>query len=578
MKRKKKYEAKKITLPTVLILFTTSITLLISIISTVRFVVVYKNDLQTTVSMNSQQVVFQTRNTLDIYISDMKVKLQMIMKELDQCQDEKEINEFINSMARTENDIAAILLFSSNGELLNYGVVDETLKENLQNNLSFDKKRFEEKEGIFISTPHVQNLFEVYYPWVVTVGEKKYSPIYDQDVYVILDIQFSSIASYIDNVAIGQYGYCYVIDNSGHIVYHPQQQMIFFGLKDENLEMVSSLPDESNVFKDSIYTLMTLEDGNWRVVGISYTSELISARLKLLIRTLAIVNGITISIAIVLMFIISKIITRPSRELIAAMKKFEKDGENFKYTSVHGVYEFQALSESFEHMVTIIQQLMEKVKYEEITLRKTELKALQAQINPHFLYNTLDSILWMCEQDMAKEAVKMVEALARLFRISISKGKELITIENELNHAKSYLLIQSIRYKNQFQYEFEVEQDIQYYLCNKITLQPLLENAIYHGINRMVEEGLIKIKVYGKEDDIVFQVIDNGIGMSEEKCLGILNNEPGETKGIGLKNVNDRVQIFFGRHYGLKIESEEDVGTTITVKFPKMMEGEYETK
>ena len=139
-------------------------------------------------------------------------------------------------------------------------------------------------------------------------------------------------------------------------------------------------------------------------------------------------------------------------------------------------------------MVVQIQQLMEKVREEEITLRKAELRALQAQINPHFLYNTLDAIGWLCEEERTQDAVEMVNALAKLFRISISKGHEMITVEKELEHARSYLKIEKFRYK-QFTYSFDVDEDCLKYYCNKITLQPIIENAIYHGLYRMVDEG-----------------------------------------------------------------------------------------
>ena len=172
-----------------------------------------------------------------------------------------------------------------------------------------------------------------------------------------------------------------------------------------------------------------------------------------------------------------------------------KSGEGFSYEPVTGVREVENLSASFDHMVKKIQKLMATVRSEEVNLRKTELKALQAQINPHFLYNTLDSISWMCEQGKNAEAVVMVNALARLFRISISKGHELIPIRSEVQHAQSYLQIQSVRYKEQFSYHFDVEEDCTEYLCNKITLQPIIENAIYHGVNGLVDEGHIEIRV-----------------------------------------------------------------------------------
>ena len=221
---------------------------------------------------------------------------------------------------------------------------------------------------------------------------------------------------------------------------------------------------------------------------------------------------------------------------------------------------------------------MEQVRQEEITLRKTELKALQAQINPHFLYNTLDAIAWLCEEGRNKDAEDMVTSLAKLFRISISKGHELITIEKEIQHAQSYLRIEKFRYKNQFTYRFDVDEECLGYLCNKITLQPIIENAIYHGLNRMVDEGEIVISIRQDGDDIVLSVEDNGIGMTEEQCQEILRKEPGDRTGIGIKNVNDRIKIYFGEEYGLTITSELDEGTCVDIRMPKVEKGDYDGK
>ena len=167
----------------------------------------------------------------------------------------------------------------------------------------------------------------------------------------------------------------------------------------------------------------------------------------------------------------------------------------------------------------------------------------------------------------------MVGALARLFRISISRGRELIPLRDELQHAKSYLVIQSYRYRDQFRYRFEVEAGLEEYLCNKITLQPLIENAIYHGIDRMVDEGEIVVTVKQAPDrpeDILITVSDNGVGMTQEQCRAILEKQRSDSGGIGVKNVNDRLRIYFGSEYGLTIHSELDVGTTVTVRIPKI--------
>ena len=199
-------------------------------------------------------------------------------------------------------------------------------------------------------------------------------------------------------------------------------------------------------------------------------------------------------------------------------------------------------------------------------------------IRDSFLYNTLDAIAWMCEEERHKDAVEMVNALARLFRISISRGHELISIEKEIEHAKSYLKIQNFRYKNQFTYDFEVDDTCLSYLCNKITLQPIIENAIYHGIDRMVDEGRIEIRIFPDHEKIVFEVEDNGVGMTEEQCQEILQKDSGDKAGIGIKNVNDRIKIYFGEEYGITICSELDEGTCVTITMPKITEKDYVEK
>ena len=172
----------------------------------------------------------------------------------------------------------------------------------------------------------------------------------------------------------------------------------------------------------------------------------------------------------------------------------------------------------------------------------------------------------------------MVTSLARLFRISISKGHELIPISKEIEHAESYLQIQKYRYKNQFTYQFDVDPDCLDYYCNKITLQPIIENAINHGLDLLVDEGVILVQVRQDGEDIVFSVQDNGVGMSSEQIDSILRHGPKDRTGIGIKNVNDRLKIYFGKQYGLHITSELDVGTCVEIRMPKIQEGNYEAK
>ena len=396
--------------------------------------------------------------------------------------------------------------------------------------------------------------------------------------WLSLDLSFSGISSYINNVSIGQRGYCFLMDEDGNIIYHPQQQLLYAGLKSEDTEALAALSDGAWADDTVIYSLNSVGDSGWRVVGVSYVDELVNRNVNEMIRLSFWLAAVVLCVALLTSLLLSKLLGRPLRGLADAMESFESDADHFSYRPVGGTREVQELSDSFEHMVLRIQQLMSTVREEEINLRKTELKALQAQINPHFLYNTLDSIAWMCEQGRNADAVKMVHALARLFRISISRGHELIPIAKELEHAESYLQIQMYRYKNQFTYAFDADPDCLGFYCNKITLQPIIENSINHGLDLMVEEGRIDVQVRMDGDDIIFSVRDNGVGMSEEQIEAIMHSEQTDRTGIGIRNVNDRLRIYFGKNYGLHITSEPDVGTCVEIRMPKIREGEYETK
>ena len=452
---------------------------------------------------------------------------------------------------------------------------DSKLKGKVLENLSYVKIP-EGSQELHISRPHVETLTENSYPWVVTIAQRM-SDSKREGVQICMDIRFSQIADYVDNVGIGQHGYCFIMDEEGNLIYHPQQQLINAGLKQEDTQNIKNMESGSFQQANVIYTVHSLKNGNWKIIGVSYVDEMITNKLDNMIRIVIFILPVVLLTAFLVGFFSSKLISNPANDLAKAMREFEKDAENFEFCQVNGTREITSLSDSFGHMVVQVQNLMEQVREEEVSLRKTELNALQAQINPHFLYNTLDSIAWMCEEGRTQEAIIMVNSLARLFRISISRGHELITIEKECQHAESYLKIQKYRYKNKFTYQFEVEPECLKYLCNKITLQPIIENAIYHGLD-MTDEGEIRIGVKEQGEDILMYVEDNGVGMEKERCEEILHKEASDRAGIGIKNVNDRIKIYFGERYGLTILSEPDVGTRVEIQMPKILEENYEAK
>ena len=538
------------------------------------FVAVYNNSIRNNTITASEQAVTQVTNTVNSYTKNMKDLMGLL--EGYYRGEPAERNTAIDTLITTRNDVVALTCYNEAGRLLESWSGNRKMKDRPFKNLSFNPEQKYEEGKISISKPHVETLLADYYPWVVSMKQ----PVETRDGQkhiVVMDFRFSQIADYVDEVGIGQHGYCFIIDQEGNMVYHPQQQLIFSGLKEENLALLKKSPDGYLEQSDVIYTIQTMADSGWRVVGVSYVDELITKKVQNVAVFLLALLLLVLFAAICSSLVFSKMISRPVKRLIGAMEEFEDSASDFTYEEAGGSREIGELSQSFGHMVVQIQQLMEKVREEEITLRKAELRALQAQINPHFLYNTLDAIGWLCEEERTKDAVEMVNALAKLFRISISKGHEMIPVEKELEHARSYLKIEKFRYK-QFTYSFDVEEDCLQYYCNKITLQPIIENAIYHGLNRMVEEGEIRIGVHSKGDNLVFTVEDNGIGMTKEQCREILEGSAGDKTGIGIRNVNNRIKIYFGEQYGIQIDSELDEGTTVTITMPKVREGGYEER
>ena len=537
------------------------------------FIARYRSGMVQSARTASAQACTQAAVTVARYVRDMNEVMELVQTSM--WYRDSERDEFLRDLLRVRPDVVAVTTYTNEGDLLDCWVLNHKPRDEILQNLSFDARRAAETDS-YVTPPHVETIFEGYYPWVVTLASRLNGS--EEADWISLDISFSTISEYISNVGIGAHGYCFLMDEEGNIVYHPQQQLIYAGLKSEDTTHLAEMPDGTWAEETVIYSITGIENSTWRVVGVSYVDELVDLSVKAMLRICLAVALTVLAVVMGAGWGLSHILSRPLAALAAAMERFEQDADYFTYEPVAGTREVEELSDSFGHMVQRIQLLMATVREEEVNLRKTELKALQAQINPHFLYNTLDSIAWMCEQNRNADAVSMVHALARLFRISISRGHELIPIRKELEHAESYLQIQKYRYKNQFSYKFTVDESCLDCLCNKITLQPILENAITHGLDLMVEPGHIDVEVCREGEDILFRVRDDGVGMDEEQVRHILHSEPGDRTGIGIKNVNDRLRIYFGEGYGLRIESELDEGTCVEIRMPQVREGKYETK
>lgn len=274
-------------------------------------------------------------------------------------------------------------------------------------------------------------------------------------------------------------------------------------------------------------------------------------------------------------WVISGSISNPIKEL-RQMTALIAEGNLNARVANKNVDEIASLGLSFNIMAGKVKELIEDSIREQENLKKSELKTLQAQINPHFLYNTLDTIVWMAEANKSEQVIEIVSALSNFFRITLSKGKDWIDVKDEVEHIRSYLIIQKIRYRDILDFRIEVDDDILNYKILKLTLQPIVENALYHGIKYRRAGGTIIIN--GKKTNeglLQFEVNDNGIGMSEEKLAEIqaeLNNDSVEPvikeNGFGLNNVHKRIRLYYGKQFGITLKSEYNTGTCVLLCFP----------
>lgn len=385
------------------------------------------------------------------------------------------------------------------------------------------------------------------------------------------------------DAALESYGstakeYCYLLDGEDEILYHPYQKKLECGISEEwSYEYLDSENSYMNIRnRQGAWMLGTHKIGytGWKLVMVSSLSSVQKENMKiyqLIFSFLCLAGILMLGVDVIL---IQKI-TKPVSRLHQAIQSFGVGKLDVRVDET-GIGEISSLEQGFNQMAGEIQELMDRSISQEQEKRHMERRLLQAQISPHFLYNTLDSIIWMIQGKQYEGAGKMVSLLARFFRVALSKGKDIIPLRQEVEHATSYLSIQNIRFQDKFDFELNIDESLMEYLCPKITIQPILENAIYHGVENMFGDGEIILSIQEHGEDICIEVSDNGEGMTEEQVEKILHHDirktSGKGSGVGVYNVDSRIKLLYGENYGISIQSELDEGTTVKILLPKVSE------
>lgn len=627
---------------TILMAFTIISFVLLMILGLVLYQL-FARRMRTSSVESTEQIVQQSVINLEDYLANMRrisdAVYYNVIKNADLSTDSIDREMDLIYEAHLEH-LVSMALFTADGRLISASPI-ATTKENLDvTTQSWFTEALRKTDNLHFSTPHVENLFldpAYRYRWVISLSRAV--EIYENGTptmgVLLVDMNYSTIDRMMERINQDSSGqYIYLTDSSGSLIYHPKQMQINYGILTENNINEAHYQDghhqELYLGARRQVLLNSVSYTGWKMIAVipasAYGVDAASLRFVVIL---------LVSISLLVMIFVNQIVSRqislPLNRLNRSIKRMEGGDVVPEDIYVGGSEEVEHLGRTLRSSMTRINQLMDDIVIEQEEKRKSEMDALQSQINPHFLYNTLDSIVWMIEGEHNRDAVFMVTQLASLFRISLSRGKNIIPLAQELKHAENYMNIQKVRYKNNFSVVFDIDENIRDYLSVKLIIQPILENAIYYGVGDMDPDDGAEIRIRGwlisdteKEKageggaahgqtydatsgpvaartarqpdpaeanagdrahrqmiqamsvgDIYIAVSDNGYGMPPEVCENLLKDDeesrqrvPKHGSGVGLVNVHNRIRIRFGAQYGLMAASEPDEGTTITIHLP----------
>jgi two-component system sensor histidine kinase YesM len=531
-----------------------------------------------------------------VVMGDEDVRVYMAAPAASSVRDRSRIGQFLGSIRRVRKDIDGVFLVP--GASVTAGATPAYViasSPGAKVNPDYDFGRFASASAVatrsgnpFVSSAHVENMVDGRYPWVISLVRELVGSDGSALGYIQVDLNYAIIEDLCKDIQLGSSGYVFILDKSGDIVYHPRQQLIYGNLRTERIPELLALREgflTSEVDgREILYTAKSSGRTGWIIVVVSPLSELLAGSRRA-IYTFLLLAILCFIVSVFVSSFVSIRISRPIEALRRSMQEVEKGNFDMDIT-VECSNEVYQLARDCDIAVKKVRDLIQQNLKDSELRRLLELRALQAQINPHFLYNTLDSIIWMVELGETQSAIDVTSSLARFFRLGISRGSEIITIRTEIEYLETYLSIQKIRYKNKLDYEISFQPELYGHRILKLLIQPLVENAIYHGIKNKESPGVVR--VYGETagSTMLIRVSDDGVGMDGDKLAALRRSlsEPPDYeaqagvdasyRGVGVRNVQERIALYFGPEYGLAFESTPGVGTTATIRIPLVEEAE----
>lgn len=476
----------------------------------------------------------------------------------------EQLRQLFATILKTDSDLVSAILVTKDGNLISTDP-ELTMKTSAD---MMKEKWYQDaihKGAMPILTPARRTVSHTTgEKWVISIMQE----VVDKDVknlgVIRLDIGYKTLEAYLDQLQLGKEGFTFIVDANHDFVYHPKKAVYSSHAEMKAMAPYLSVKNGYVKSKQAYVSQYQIPNSGWTLIGVSSMEQLHAVQTQILWSFIG--TGLfALGVCLIGIWFVLRLWIKPLRDLQVTILKVGSGHSDLRANET-GSPELVDLARQFNIMLDRIDQLMIAVKEEEQNVRRYELQALSSQINPHFLYNTLDTIVWMAEFNDSKRVVEVTKSLAKYFRLALNQGHEQISLKDEIDHVRQYLFIQKQRYGEKLQYEIKELKQYDDYKIPKLILQPLVENAIYHGIKEMNRQGRIRVSVSENDTQLIVSIYDNGRGFVASETTNATLVRLG---GVGLKNVNQRLQLQFGKSYHMEIKSEENTYTEIRLYFPR---------
>ena len=524
--------------------------------------------IEATIEGNSQTTISQTSHFIQSYIKKLETTSTSLTQQKDVLayaenpnQDQvKGIRDLFLTILKADQDLKTVVLVTKSGQVIS---TDDSVQMKTSSDMMAEDwyQKAIHQGAKPVLTPARKSDSQ----WVISVTQELVDAKGANLGVLRLDISYETLEAYLNQLQLGQQGFAFIINEKHEFVYHPERTVYSSASEMEAMKPYIETGQGYTLDHQSYVCQEQIAGTDWTVIGVSSLEKLDQVRSQLM-WTLLGASALSLLACLCLVWFSLKRWIAPLKDLRETMLEIASGIQNLRAKEA-GAYELREVTRQFNAMLDQIDQLMADVRRQEEATRQYELQALSSQINPHFLYNTLDTIIWMAEFQDSQRVVQVTKSLATYFRLALNQGKDLISLSDEINHVRQYLFIQKQRYGDKLAYEIDEDPAFGNLVLPKLVLQPLVENALYHGIKEKEGQGHIKVSVQKQDTGLVIRIEDDGVGF---QAAGDSSQSQLKRGGVGLQNVDQRLKLHFGENYQMKINSAPEKGTTVEICINKI--------